>query len=153
MTQQSPTLSTHSNALAIQRSPPAEAPGEAIYRLPELSYDQLSLSYFIKRFVSPDRPDGVPGHLSFLPDLYDHHHEGVLEVATKSVAQMAAFNQFGCERFRLESYRNYARVIRMMQEAIQTKDSATDDKVITSVLLLCTLKVRVVHAEPMRSND
>lgn len=82
----------------------------------------------------------MPGHLSFLPGLYDHQQEGLLEAATMSVAQMAAFNQFGHEDFRTQSYRNYSRVIRMMQEAIRTKDSVTDDNVIAAVLLLCALK-------------
>ncbi len=113
---------------------------QVIYRVPQLCYDQVSLCYFIKRFVSPDAPDGVPGHLSFLPGLYDHHHQGLLEAATMSVAQMAAFNQFGHENFRTQSYMNFSRVIRMMQQAMQAKESITDDKVIAAVLLLCALK-------------
>ena len=40
----------------------------------------------------------------------------------------------------VESYRNYGRAIKMMQNTIKTEDKATDDKVMASILLLCTLK-------------
>jgi hypothetical protein len=55
-----------------------------------LSYDQVLLRYFIRRFVSPNGSDGFPGHLTFLPGLYDCHNQGILETATLSVASMAA---------------------------------------------------------------
>ncbi|KAH7129804.1 hypothetical protein B0J13DRAFT_482093 [Dactylonectria estremocensis] len=113
---------------------------QAILRHPEVSYDQVSLCYFVRRFVSPDEADGFPGHLSFLPDLFDHDKHGLLETATLSVAQMAAYNQFGGDKFRLQSYRNHGRSIRMLQDAIQREDQVTDDKVITAILLLCTHK-------------
>lgn len=88
-------------------------------------------------------PDGFPGHLTFLSDLYNHHEQGLLEMATLSVASMAAFNQFGGEKFRLQSYKAYGHAIRMVHDTIQCEGRATDDKVITAVLLLCTLKVCV----------
>lgn len=53
---------------------------------------------------------------------------------------MAAYNKFGGERFRVQSYQNYGRAIRMLRDAMQLEDQATDDKVIAAVLLLCTLK-------------
>jgi hypothetical protein len=109
-------------------------------RAPEPSYDHVSLFYFIHRFVSPNPEDGFPGHLSFLPSLYDSHSHGLLEAATLSVAQMAAYNKFGGEKFRVQSYKNYGRAIRMLQTTIASEDEATDDKVITSILLLCVLK-------------
>ena len=109
-------------------------------RAPEPCYDHVSLFYFIHRFVSPNPEDGFPGHLSFLPSLYDSHNHGLLEAATLSVAQMAAYNKFGGEKFRVQSYKNYGRAIRMLQTTIASEDQATDDKVITSILLLCVLK-------------
>lgn len=109
-------------------------------RAPEPCYDHVSLFYFIHRFVSPNPEDGFPGHLSFLPSLYDSHSHGLLEAATLSVAQMAAYNKFGGEKFRVQSYKNYGRAIRMLQDTIGSEDQATDDKVITSILLLCVLK-------------
>ncbi|KAL2177417.1 uncharacterized protein P884DRAFT_223917 [Thermothelomyces heterothallicus CBS 202.75] len=112
----------------------------ALVRAPDPSYDDVSLSYFVRRFVSPNPTDGFPGHLSFLPSLYDSHSQGLLEAATLTVAQMAAYNKFGGERFRVQSYRNYGRAIRMLQDIIRSEHQATDDRVITSVLLLCTLK-------------
>ncbi|EAQ84345.1 hypothetical protein CHGG_08359 [Chaetomium globosum CBS 148.51] len=112
---------------------------QALPRAPDPCYDNVSLFYFIHRFVSPNREDGFPGHLSFLPSLYDSHSHGLLEVATLSVAQMAAYNKFGGEKFRVQSYENYSRAIRMLQNLIQSEEQATDDKVITSVLLLCML--------------
>ncbi|GAB1313184.1 Sterol uptake control 2 [Madurella fahalii] len=112
----------------------------AVARAPEPCYDHVSLFYFIHRFVSPNPEDGFPGHLSFLPSLYDSHGHGLLEVATLSVAQMAAYNKFGGEKFRVQSYKNYGRAIRMLQSIIGSEDQATDDKVITSILLLCVLK-------------
>ncbi|KAM0272211.1 hypothetical protein ACHAQH_008793 [Verticillium albo-atrum] len=57
-----------------------------------------------------------------------------------SVAQYAAFNRYGSERFRLQSYRNYSRTIKMLQEAMQVEGSVTDDKIVTTILLLCMLK-------------
>lgn len=53
---------------------------------------------------------------------------------------MAAYNNFVGEKFKVESYKNYGRAIKMMQDIIKTEDQATDDKVIASILLLCTLK-------------
>lgn len=53
---------------------------------------------------------------------------------------MAAYNRFGGDKFRVESYKNYGRAIRMLQTIIVSDDQATDDKVITSILLLCMLK-------------
>ncbi|KAH8812233.1 hypothetical protein F5884DRAFT_305618 [Xylogone sp. PMI_703] len=116
------------------------AESQAMIRAPVVSYDEVSLSYFIHRFVSPNGPDGFPGHLTFLPSIYDSYSHGILETATLSVAQMAAYNQFGGEKFRVQSYKNYGRTIRMMQEVIQSEEQATDDKVLASILLLCTLK-------------
>ncbi|RSM05108.1 hypothetical protein CDV31_009742 [Fusarium ambrosium] len=112
----------------------------AIIRQPTQPYDNVSLTYFVRRFVSPDEGDGFPGHFSFLPDLYDHYKHGLLETATLSVAQMAAYNQFGGEELRTHSFRNYGRAIRSLQESIQTDSQAVDDKVIATVLLLCTFK-------------
>jgi hypothetical protein len=109
-------------------------------RAPEPCYDHVSLFYFIHRFVSPNPEDGFPGHLSFLPSLYNSHSHGLLEVATLSVAQMAAYNKFGGDKFRVQSYKNYGRAIRMLQDIIGSEEQATDDKVITSILLLCVLK-------------
>ncbi|RSL47091.1 hypothetical protein CEP54_013555 [Fusarium duplospermum] len=112
----------------------------AIIRQPTQSCDNVSLTYFVRRFVSPDEGDGFPGHFSFLPDLYDHYKHGLLETATLSVAQMAAYNQFGGEELRTHSFRNYGRAIRSLQESIQTDSQAVDDKVIATILLLCTFK-------------
>lgn len=109
----------------------------------EPSYEQTSLCYFVRRFVSPYGTDGFPGHLSFLPTLYNHADPGLLETATLSVAQMAAYNQFGGEKFLVQSYSNYGRAIKMMQETIRSEDDAADDRVLASILLLCTLKVGV----------
>ncbi|KPM40498.1 hypothetical protein AK830_g6040 [Neonectria ditissima] len=133
----SPEKSQDADAQIVRREQPLH---QAIVRQPEGSYDQISLSYFIHRFTSPDETDGFPGHLSFLPDLYNHGEHGILETATLSVAQLATYNQFGGDEFRLQSYRNYGRAIRMLQDTIQTEEQAVDDKVITAVLLLCTHK-------------
>ncbi|KAL2258595.1 hypothetical protein VTK26DRAFT_8056 [Humicola hyalothermophila] len=111
-----------------------------VVRPPEPCYDDVSLFYFIRRFVSPNPEDGFPGHLSALPSLYESHSNGLLEVATLSVAQMAAYNQFGGDKFRVRSYWNYGRALRMMRDIIQAEDRVTDDKVIMSILLLCTLR-------------
>lgn len=86
--------------------------------------------------------DGFPGHLTFLPNMFDHHGQGVLELATLSVAKMAAYNQFGGDEFRLQSYQTYGKAIRSLQDLIQQETEATDDKVLAAILLLCTLKVR-----------
>lgn len=96
--------------------------------------------YFIHRFVSPNPEDGFPGHLSSLPSLYDPHNLGLLETATLSVAQMAAYNKFGGDKFRVQSYKNHGRAIRMLQDIVSSEDQVTDDRVITSILLLCVLK-------------
>lgn len=53
---------------------------------------------------------------------------------------MAAYNKFGGKRFKVQSYQNYGRAIRMLQDTIRLEDQATDDKVIAAILLLCTLK-------------
>ncbi|KAH8657349.1 hypothetical protein BGZ61DRAFT_371385 [Ilyonectria robusta] len=116
----------------------AESSRHAIVRNPGISYEQVSLAYFAHRFISQDDGDGFPGHFSFLPDLYDDHNRGLLETATLSVAQMAAYNQFGGDGFRTQSFKNYGRVIRMLRESMQSDDQAIDDKVITTILLLCT---------------
>ncbi|MBE3047391.1 hypothetical protein IMZ48_33735, partial [Candidatus Bathyarchaeota archaeon] len=112
----------------------------SIVRAPSASYDHASLCYFVSRFASPDPTDGYPGHLSFLPGIYDGHKHGLLETATLSVAQMASYNRFGGERFKVESYQNYGRAIRMLRDTMRSEDQATDDKVIAAILLLCTLK-------------
>lgn len=114
---------------------------------PDISYDQVSLCYFVRRFVSPDGADMYPGHLTFLPNLFNHYGHGILETATLSVAQMAAYNQFGGEKFKVESYRNYGRAIGFLQESIKS-EQATDDRVLTAILLLCTFKVGIpsLHA-------
>jgi hypothetical protein len=113
----------------------------AIIAHPEVSYDHVSLCYFVRRFVTPDDADSFPGHLSFLPGLYSHHGNGLLEVATLSVAQMATYNQFGGDKFRLQSYQNYGHAVRALRKTIQTEEEVTDDRVITAVLLLCMFKV------------
>ncbi|KAF5690488.1 sterol uptake control 2 [Fusarium denticulatum] len=123
---------------------PLEAPvrrrSVAMVRHPTQSYDNMSLCYFVRRFVSPDDDDGFPGHFSFLPSLFDHYKGGLVETATLSVAQLAAYNHFGNEELRTRSLRNYGRVIKGLQQSIQSDDQAMDDKVIATILLLCTYK-------------
>lgn len=141
--QGSKVVGRRSSQQAMQKAKQAvqnEPRSHALVRAPEPCYNHVSLFYFVRRFVSPNPEDGFPGYLSFLPSLYDSHSHGLLEVATLSVAQMAAYNQFGGEKFRVQSYKNYGRAIRMLQDAIGSEDQATDDKVITSILLLCTLE-------------
>ncbi|KAI0394504.1 hypothetical protein F5Y17DRAFT_427591 [Xylariaceae sp. FL0594] len=106
----------------------------------DLSYDDVSLCYFVRRFVTPEEGDNLPGHLSFLPSLFNHDSNGLLELATLSVAQMAAYNQFGGEKFRIQSYQNYGRAVRTLRTVIETQDQVTDDRVLAAVLLLCMFK-------------
>ncbi|KAI1348862.1 hypothetical protein F5Y01DRAFT_291016 [Xylaria sp. FL0043] len=106
----------------------------------EVSYDDVSLSYFVNRFVTPDENDNLPGHMSFLPSLFNHDGHGLLELATLSVAQMAAFNQFRGDKFRIQSYQNYGRALRALRKTIETEDEVTDDRVLAAVLLLCMFK-------------
>ncbi|KAI0968931.1 hypothetical protein F4678DRAFT_192316 [Xylaria arbuscula] len=106
----------------------------------EVSYDDVSLCYFVRRFVTPDENDNLPGHLSFLPSLFNHEGHGLLELATLSVAQMAAFNQFRGDKFRIQSYQNYGRALQALRKTIQTEDEVTDDRVLAAVLLLCMFK-------------
>lgn len=113
----------------------------AISSQPSISYDDVSLCYFIRRFVTPNEADSFPGHLSFLPSLYSHQTQGLLELATLSVAQMAAYNQFGGNRFRLQSYQHYGRAVAALRACIQNGGDVKDDKVITAILLLCMFKV------------
>jgi hypothetical protein len=117
-------------------------------RYPQSSYDQLSLCYFLRRFVSPNGTDNFPGHLTFLPYLYDYNNHGLLETATMSVASMAAYNKFGADEFKMKSYKEYGETIRMIQEIITDQSKVTDDKVIAAVLLLCTLKVSAFRKGP-----
>ncbi|KAI0521078.1 hypothetical protein F5B22DRAFT_653490 [Xylaria bambusicola] len=107
---------------------------------PEVSYDDVSLCYFVRRFVTPNDDDSLPGHLSFLPSLFNHSGHGVLELATLSVAQMAAYNQFRGDKFRLQSYQNYGRALQALRKTIQTEEEVTDDRVLAAVLLLCMFK-------------
>ncbi|KAK9791695.1 hypothetical protein SCARD494_07484 [Seiridium cardinale] len=134
---QSQSQDGSSNTAIVQTRPkPPTIPPQ-----PQISYEQVSLCYFIRRFVTPCEADSFPGHLSFLPGLYsDDNDHGLLEVATMSVAQMAAYNQFGGERFRLQSYQNYGRAVRALRNTIQTEDEVTHDRVICTVLLLCMFK-------------
>ncbi|KAI1421793.1 hypothetical protein F5Y12DRAFT_668716 [Xylaria sp. FL1777] len=106
----------------------------------EVSYDDVSLCYFVRRFVTPDEDDNLPGHLTFLPSLFNHDGHGLLELATLSVAQMAAYNQFRGDKFRLQSYLNYGRALQALRKSIQTEDEVTDDRVLAAVLLLCMFK-------------
>jgi hypothetical protein len=62
---------------------------------------------------------------------------------------MAAYNQFGGEELRTHSFRNYGRAIRSLQESIQTDSQAIDDKVIATILLLCTFKARAILIRPL----
>ncbi|KAF4953564.1 hypothetical protein FGADI_5900 [Fusarium gaditjirri] len=123
---------------------PLEAPirrrSVAMVRHPTQSYDNMSLCYFVRRFVSPDDDDGFPGHFSFLPSLFDHYKDGLVETATLSVAQLAAYNHLGNEELRTRSLRNYGRVIKGLQQSIQSDEQVMDDKVIATILLLCTYK-------------
>ncbi|EGY17083.1 uncharacterized protein VDAG_08247 [Verticillium dahliae VdLs.17] len=57
-----------------------------------------------------------------------------------SVAHYAAFNRHRSERFRLQSYRYHSRTNKMLQEAMQIEGFATDDKIVTTILLMCMLK-------------
>ncbi|PNP79730.1 hypothetical protein FNYG_06823 [Fusarium nygamai] len=102
--------------------------------------DRASLSYFIHRFVARNRADSYPSNMTCLPTILTHDGHGLLEVTTLSVAQMAAYNQLGCDRLRVQSYRNYGRAIGMLQDTISSGQGVTDDKVLAAVLLLCTFK-------------
>ncbi|KAF4958828.1 hypothetical protein FGADI_2172 [Fusarium gaditjirri] len=102
--------------------------------------DRASLSYFIHRFVAPNSVDSFPSNMTCLPSILTLDGHGLLEITTLSVAQMAAYNQLGCDRLRVQSYRNYGRAISTLQETIASGQGITDDKVLAAVLLLCTFK-------------
>jgi hypothetical protein len=102
--------------------------------------ERASLSYFIHRFVAPNSADSFPSHLTFLPSIFNHNGHGLLELTTLSVAQMAAYNQLGYDRLRVQSYCNYGRAIGMLQDTISSRQGITDDRVLAAVLLLCTFK-------------
>ncbi|KAI0148713.1 hypothetical protein GGR57DRAFT_227669 [Xylariaceae sp. FL1272] len=149
----SPTSQRSEHSPVPSRTKPAKAntkniivpihhtPPLSITAHPEVSYDQYSLSYFVQRFVTPDEHDNFPGFLSFLPSLYNHNaNGGLLELATLSVAQMAAYNQFGGDKFRLQSYQNYGRALRTLRQTIETEEDIKDDRVLAAVLLLCMFK-------------
>ena len=121
-------------------SPPTPAK-ISIERPPDPCHDDLSLCYFVRRFVSPDEGDGLPGHLSFLPGIFDHHNKGLFETATLSVSQLAAYHHFGKEELRTQSLRNCGIVIRGLQQIITSGEQIDDDRVIATILLLCTYKV------------
>ncbi|KAI4594162.1 hypothetical protein KJ359_008704 [Pestalotiopsis sp. 9143b] len=53
---------------------------------------------------------------------------------------MAAFNQFGGNNFRVQSYQNYGRTVTALRNCIQSEADVTDDRVLASVLLLCLFK-------------
>ncbi|KAI6765150.1 hypothetical protein HG531_012249 [Fusarium graminearum] len=126
----------------------------AIIRQPVQSYDDMSLCYFVRRFVSPDEGDGFPGHFSFLPSLFNHHKDGgLVETATLSVAQLAAFNHLGNEELRTRSLRNYGRVIKGLQQSIQSDAQALDDSVIATILLLCTYKRDEEQVKSVRDEE
>ncbi|KAM0664391.1 hypothetical protein ACQRIU_006973 [Beauveria bassiana] len=130
--------SNDDTSLALKTTSSAQKP--SITSHISISQDWVSLCYFIGRFVSPDGFDCFPGHLKFLPMLYDQHRQGPLEMAGLSVAQMATYNAFGSNFMRLQSYQNFGRAVKYLQQSIQDVDSATDDKVLATVLLLCTFK-------------
>lgn len=102
--------------------------------------DRASLSYFIHRFVARNRADSYPSNMTCLPSILNRDGHGLLEVTALSVARMAAYNQLGCDRLRVQSYRNYGQAIGMLQDTISSRQGITDDKVLASVLLLCTFK-------------
>jgi hypothetical protein len=97
----------------------------------------MSLSYFMNRFVSSRATSSFPGHLSFLPEIYNAEDKGVLELATLSVAQMAAFNQLGFPKLRQQSYSNYGSAIQLMRQSIASDDTVLCDKTMAAVLMLC----------------
>ncbi|SPJ73364.1 uncharacterized protein FTOL_03094 [Fusarium torulosum] len=135
-----PEKSPKPNTRLVEASKRRRSVAMAMVRHPTESYESMSLCYFVRRFVSPDDDDGFPGHFTFLPSLYDHYKNGLVETATLSVAQLAAYNHLGKEELRTESLRNYGRVIRGLQQSIQSDDQAMDDKTIATILLLCTYK-------------
>ncbi|GAP87192.1 putative transcriptional regulatory protein [Rosellinia necatrix] len=137
--QQQPPPPNHNRNQTLVRATGGTRPLAIMPQL-ELSYDDISLCYFVRRFVTADESDNLPGHLSFLPSLYNHSGHGLLELATLSVAQMAAYNQFGGEKFRLQSYQNYGRAVRTLRKTIEDENEVTDDRVLAAVLLLCAFK-------------
>ncbi|KAI1155445.1 hypothetical protein F4825DRAFT_407792 [Nemania diffusa] len=124
---------------AVVRAIRGATPPTIIIPQPGVSYDDISLCYFVRRFVTPDENDNLPGHLTFLPSLYRRDGNGLLELATLSVAQMAAYNHFGGDKFRLQSYQNYGRALGLLRKTIQSEE-VTDDRVLAAVLLLSMLK-------------
>ncbi|KAH7303079.1 hypothetical protein B0I35DRAFT_472427 [Stachybotrys elegans] len=111
-----------------------------MFPITDLWDEHACLSYFIHRFVAPNSADNFPSHLSFLPSILIDDGHGLLEVTTLSVAQMAAYNQLGRDRLRVQSYRNYGRAIGLLQDTISSGQGVTDDRVLAAVLLLCTFK-------------
>ncbi|KAF9777841.1 hypothetical protein IL306_004304 [Fusarium sp. DS 682] len=99
-----------------------------------------SLSYFIHRFVVPYSADSFPNNMTCLPSILTHDGQSLLEITTLSVAQMANHNQLGCDRLRVQSYRNYGRAIGMLQDTISSGQGVTDDKVLAAAVLLCRFK-------------
>ncbi|KAI0118237.1 hypothetical protein GGR51DRAFT_207893 [Nemania sp. FL0031] len=137
---QAPPLTQNVNSSQTLVQAPRRAAPPAIIPQPEVSYDEVSICYFIRRFVTPDDNDNLPGHLTFLPSLYKRESHGLLELATLSVAQMAAYNHFGGDKFRLQSYQNYGRALGALRKTIQSEDEVTDDRVLAAVLLLTMFK-------------
>ena len=97
--------------------------------------------------------------MTWLPGLFNQYDQkGPFELATLSVAQMAAFNKFGSPKFRDESYKNHGKALKALHNVImgvteateegvegepvqpKPKIDPTDDKVLATVLLLCAYK-------------
>ncbi|KAF4119940.1 hypothetical protein GMORB2_3628 [Geosmithia morbida] len=113
----------------------------------------MSLCYFVRRFVSPGCSDSYPGHLTFLPDILDTDNHGLLELATLSVAQIAAFNQYGGDQLLRNAHKNHGRAIRQLRDAINANTLYPDDKSTTAVLMLSAFIVPAQDVSGENSGD
>lgn len=107
---------------------------------PAINWEQYAVARFMTHFVEPASPDGMPGYLEILPQVFLQGCPSSWEaLLAASMAHLA--NVSGMQQLQRESKVHYCCALRSLRAVLDDLASATTDSTLVAILLLQKFEV------------
>jgi hypothetical protein len=118
-----------------------------LYIKPATNWEQYAVARFMTHFVEPPSPDGMPGYLEILPQVFRQSCPSSWEaLLAASLAHLA--NISGIQQLQHESKVHYCRALRSLRAVLDDLASATADSTLVAILLLQKFEVSLWESLP-----
>ena len=113
-----------------------------IYQLPELSWENRSINFFLDQFVvAPGTGENI-GWFEFLPELSSHADEfSPLGFALRGVSCLSFANRNNYPELRLAALRLNGQALNATNRALQSPTTAIRDVTFAAILVICLFGV------------